>query len=232
MKQKFTLIELLVVIAIIAILAAMLLPALSAAREAGKQSSCLANVKQIAVANQLYVQDNDDYAVPSRQQWAGANRYWMRTLNDYGTRVRNTQHDYNDGIQCPSAYGNFKYSTYDLNVRLHKLQKNVNDTGNNYDVFRMANLVDPSLALSIFDLAGSTAFGTQYMYNKNWTDASYEGYRVGIRHNYHFSLAYADGHAIVADTKKLYQVSAHLTRYGIDHSAIPAADLKKLPHFE
>ena len=61
MKQKFTLIELLVVIAIIAILAAMLLPALSAARESGKQSNCLGNIKQIATANQLYLQDNDDF---------------------------------------------------------------------------------------------------------------------------------------------------------------------------
>ena len=233
MKQKFTLIELLVVIAIIAILAAMLLPALSAARESGKQSNCLGNVKQIATANQLYLQDNEDYAVPSRQQWAGANRYWMRTLNDlYSLRVRNTQHNFDDGIQCPSAYGNFKYSSYDLNPRLHLLQKNVNNTGSSYTVYRMANIIDPSLAMSIYDLAGSDAYGSQYMYNKNWTDAIYEGYHVGIRHNYHFSLAYADGHAITADTKKLYQVSGHLTRYGINHSEIGAADLKKMPHFE
>ena len=63
-KQGFTLIELLVVIAIIAILAAMLLPALQQARKRGKQTKCINNYSNIGKAYLLYCSDNKDVVMP------------------------------------------------------------------------------------------------------------------------------------------------------------------------
>lgn len=77
-KQAFTLIELLVVIAIIAILAGMLLPALSKAKVKGQSAICLSNVKQLVLSWSMYPEDNNGLLVPNYNGSANALDRWVR----------------------------------------------------------------------------------------------------------------------------------------------------------
>ena len=76
----FTLIELLVAIAILAILAALLLPALSAAQARGKQIACLNNLKQLALGGQMYANDNEGKLVGNTPEGFGSNPWVAGTM--------------------------------------------------------------------------------------------------------------------------------------------------------
>lgn len=97
-KTAFTLIELLVVIAIIAILASLLLPALSKAKEQGQRARCIGNMKQILLATQMYVTDNNDY-MPYTSWSSGT----YDVANWCYTRVRGVrpEHDVTKGLLWP-----------------------------------------------------------------------------------------------------------------------------------
>jgi prepilin-type N-terminal cleavage/methylation domain-containing protein len=117
-RSGFTLVELLVVIAIIALLAALLLPALNRARENGRIAVCLSNQRQLATAILLYAGDNRE-ALPAYGHWIAVNsedpaRSWWRMIAPYAGSGTNHLLGINF-MRCPTQRDPTRFGTYGLN---------------------------------------------------------------------------------------------------------------------
>ena len=116
LRKGFTLIELLVVIAIIAILAALLLPALSQAVESSRRVNCMSNLRQIGAATQIYANDNHEYLPTGywTDPWPGENTLTSANIMAYGhpvdigvLMIQNLLPVAPGVPYCPSRHGRF-----------------------------------------------------------------------------------------------------------------------------
>jgi prepilin-type N-terminal cleavage/methylation domain-containing protein len=101
----FTLIELLVVIAIIAILAAMLLPALSSAKEKARRTGCINALHQLGLALQMYGVDNNDKLPQGNRDDGYTHTIWISTNTFNAIK----QYSATNMVNCPSLEGSFQY---------------------------------------------------------------------------------------------------------------------------
>ncbi len=197
LKRGFTLIELLVVIAIIAILAAILFPVFARAREKARQTSCLSNEKQIALAVLMYVQDYDE-RMPVSRSTGGEN--WRETVSPY---IKNEQiwvcPSRDAGLTtCHTQYGHGDSTTF--MGQLHSGSYGSNGWqggGSNYadgsnGVFniKIAKIKAPASTAMLFECDCFCLIPAFTWWDTSWPGAVHDKYP----HNEGQNIAYCDGH--------------------------------------
>jgi prepilin-type N-terminal cleavage/methylation domain-containing protein len=129
MRRGFTLIELLVVIAIIAILAAMLLPALSKAKQKAVQTTCLGNIKQLEICDIMYCDDNNQ-RLPANPAAAGTTGWILGDMRNAADAVDTTRistgvlFPYNKNVNIYRCPGDLRKSPTGISFRVRSYSMN------------------------------------------------------------------------------------------------------------
>ena len=202
-RHAFTLIELLVVIAVIAILMAILMPALSRAREQGKRAACQSNLKQLALAWNVYADDNDGKLVngntgtssPTFNRDKGCWVYWQN--NAEGTPEEQRFQSIRSGLLFPYC-ANVKLYKCPTGVRGEVVTYSIPDTMNGYYYIPGADNQIKTLRTQIRNPSEQIVFLDEGRLSPSswtiWYDQERWWDQITARHGEGTTFSFADSH--------------------------------------
>jgi prepilin-type N-terminal cleavage/methylation domain-containing protein/prepilin-type processing-associated H-X9-DG protein len=205
-ERGFTLIELLVVIAIIALLAALLLPALARAREKARQTVCLGQLRQISFAVRLYADEHDDEFPRSQHSaFTHGQQPWGRALAPYlGARDVAWTNLLTGLYHCPSDRRTLPWS-YGLNVYF-ELGPDDDYLGKPETWRRVARVPHPERTI----LFAENASSADHIMPNFWSSAADAVDVAARRHGTRANYSFVDGHAEARPFKTLYDPAQQL----------------------
>jgi prepilin-type N-terminal cleavage/methylation domain-containing protein len=245
-KCGFSLIELLVVIAIIAILAAMLLPALTKAKQQANSVVCKNHLKQMGLAVQLYLNDNRDYYPFHLASYfatgpgaPGTTVTWETSLEPYYPIKRTNAAYLCPGYKGPvsdTSYGSivfvgsYGYNAFGVNVSKANLGLGV-DWGSDADsptlATRLSNVTCPAETFCVGESRLNAVFastptvlgGNDWMFNLAFRDQTSSQYPP--RHGKNYSQLCCDGHVEAIDPSILFSPTRTAARWNYDGQPHP-----------